>query len=213
MNQSPTIGALAAALAKAQGDFPPVVKGKTAKAGPYSYDYADLADIIAALQPALAANELSIVQDASVEFVNGGPVAEVCTSILHSSGEWLTTGAIRIASADASAQKIGAVLTYARRYSYGAALCISPEADTDGADQQVDRKPGKAPKPQAPPPAGPSRTAAQLLWSAFATSVGDDAKAKVLFDKAATTYFGVKVPSSKDWTEADVLNMNKLLFP
>jgi hypothetical protein len=156
--KSETIGTLAAALAKAQGDFPPVPKGKTAKAGAYSYDYADLADILAALQPALAANQLSVVQDASVEFINGAPVAEVCTTILHSSGEWLTTGAIRIQAADETAQKIGAVLTYARRYSYGAALCISPEADTDGAtDHQVDSKPQFRPAPKATPAAAPAR--------------------------------------------------------
>ena len=48
--------ALNAAIAKAQGEFPPIPKDKTAQAGSYSYAYADLASILA-LRPARPGQE------------------------------------------------------------------------------------------------------------------------------------------------------------
>lgn len=166
MNASPSIAALAAALAKAQGDFPAIPKGKTAKAGQYSYDYADLADMISALQPVLAANGLCVTQDPATIIAAEGRVAvEVTTTILHSSGEWLQSKPLAVPVEGTKAQAIGIATTYARRYSYGAALGVSPDADTDGQDDHpTERKPAKAATPRPPPvqsvpppkPAGPT---------------------------------------------------------
>ena len=50
----PEVKALNAAIAKAQGEFPPIPKDKTAKAGSYTYDYADLASILALVRPVLS---------------------------------------------------------------------------------------------------------------------------------------------------------------
>ena len=58
---------LIAALAKARGEFPDIPRSRTAvvrmkNGGQYSYNYADLADVFSAIDPALAAHGLSVRQ-------------------------------------------------------------------------------------------------------------------------------------------------------
>ena len=57
---------IAAALAKAQVQFKPLIKNKEAKItsskGSYSYKYADLAEVFLTIRQALADNEIAVVQ-------------------------------------------------------------------------------------------------------------------------------------------------------
>lgn len=161
MQTTPTFDAIAAALAKAQGDFPSIPKTKTAKAGPYSYDYADLADMVAALQPVLAANGLSVVQDAGCDMDKDGALwVRVSTTILHASGQSITSSPLTLKVDGGKPQAVGIATTYARRYSYGAALGVSPEADTDGQDEhQTERKAPKSPPAKVTPITKPAKAA------------------------------------------------------
>lgn len=131
--ESATIGTLADALAQAQGEFPAIGKDKTAdvqgregRQG-YSYNYADLATVIAAVRPALTKNKLSFVQR-TVWSEAGHFTLE--TRLMHASGEWMRC-TYPIKTYDRP-QDMGSALTYARRYSLTGLLGVASEEDDDG---------------------------------------------------------------------------------
>src|SRR5690349_4217356 len=84
---SPTLGKLAAALAKAQLNFKPVLKTSEnpafARGGRVS-KYTDLHSLISATMPALAAEGLVIIQAPNTR----GKELVMTSTLLHSSGEW-----------------------------------------------------------------------------------------------------------------------------
>lgn len=139
---SPTIGALAGALARAQGQMEHALKDHTAQVrsdkGNYSYGYATLAGVIDACRPALTSNGLAVVQRTRRE-----PDAAVVTTIItHESGEWMTCGDLSVpVKKKDDAQALGSALTYARRYAYAAAIGVAVAEDDDGvaASQQPTR--------------------------------------------------------------------------
>ena len=59
---SETIGALAESLAKVQGSIETVKKTKKAEGKKFSYNYADIASVIEAVQIPLAQNGLALIQ-------------------------------------------------------------------------------------------------------------------------------------------------------
>lgn len=121
---SPTIGALAAALSKAQGAM---AGAKKDNVNPhFKSKYADLASIWDAIRAPLSANGLSVVQ--LCELCDNG--ASVTTTMLHTSGEWVR-GTLFVPASKQDAQGFGSALTYARRYSLAAITGIAPE-DDDG---------------------------------------------------------------------------------
>jgi hypothetical protein len=125
-------GALSAALAKAQGSFKPIHRDKTVtvtmkSGGKYSFSYAPLETILAAVMPALSANGLSLTQSC----VMMGEKEYVRTQLRHSSGELIENNT-RILIGDAGPQAYGSALTYARRYGVTLLLCISADDDDDG---------------------------------------------------------------------------------
>jgi len=124
MNKSDSIKEFATALAKAQGAIKGAVKDS---ANPFfKSKYADLASVVEAIRSAFAANGLSYVQ--SVEPSDKDEV-RVETTILHSSGEWISCGVLALPVSKADAQGYGSALTYARRYSLSAAVGVAPEDD------------------------------------------------------------------------------------
>ena len=127
MNKSDSIAALAAALAKAQGAMKGAVKDS---ANPFfKSKYADLASVVEAIRAAFSANGLSYIQT-----VEPHPdEVRVETTILHSSGEWISCGYLSLPVSKADAQGFGSALTYARRYSLSAAVGVAPEDDDGNA--------------------------------------------------------------------------------
>lgn len=123
MNQSTTIGALAASLAKAQKSFKPAIKD--ANNPFFKSKYVDLAGAIDAVRDALADNGLALVQS-----TDAGDKMVLHTTLLHSSGEWIS-GTYPITAVKTDPQGIGSAVTYARRYSLMALLGIAAE-DDDG---------------------------------------------------------------------------------
>jgi hypothetical protein len=53
---------LIAALAAAQGEFPPLVKDKKVEAGPRKYTYADLATVLHVVRPVLSRHGIALIQ-------------------------------------------------------------------------------------------------------------------------------------------------------
>jgi hypothetical protein len=90
--------------------------------------YASLDAIIEASKPILAAHGLTAIQTVNDDGVE--------TMILHTSGEWIGSGEIKIASEVtnglSAAQAYGVAITYSKRYQLGAMLNISTDEDTDG---------------------------------------------------------------------------------
>lgn len=127
MNKSETLKELATALAKAQGQIKGALKDS---ANPFfKSKYADLASVVEAIREPLATNGLSYVQIAH----SVSDAAAIETVILHSSGEWLSCGAVSVPVSKADAQGFGSAMTYARRYSLSAAFGVAPEDDDGNA--------------------------------------------------------------------------------
>lgn len=123
MNQSNSIAALAAALAKAQAEMSGAAKDS---ANPYfKSKYADLQSVWSACRKPLTDNGLSIIQT-SQPTKHG---LMLVTTLAHSSGEWIR-GYMPILAKDATAQSQGSGITYARRYAL-AAICGVYQADDD----------------------------------------------------------------------------------
>lgn len=153
------IGELAVALVKAQEAFPPIVKNKKAhvkaKSGAeYSYDYADLGNVLDAVRPVLVANDLAVLQPTAVR--DGQTV--LVTRLLHASGEWIE-GDFPLQTYDRP-QETGSALTYARRYALTALLNITAEEDDDAQAAQHSER--KAPRTEAPEPNGEPDRIAQV---------------------------------------------------
>ena len=155
MNKSEQIGALAAALARAQGEFSVVpLNSRNPHLG---NRYADLGDVIHTAKPILAKNELSVSQTV---FGDGGVVG-VTTILLHSSGEWISdqvTLAIDEQKGLKTAQVAGSLISYLRRYSYASILGLYADEDTDGNDHKPQQQTKAAQQPTSGAAATPAPT-------------------------------------------------------
>jgi len=143
MNKSETIGNLAEALSKAQGE---IDAAKMNSVNPFLKNrYADLGSVIEAARPALAKHGLSFSQ------MIGGDAQNVVleTVLMHASGEYISQQVslpVGEEKGRSLAQNVGAIVTYLRRYSLSAMLGIYADEDTDG--QQTE---SKKQQPQAQP--------------------------------------------------------------
>ena len=162
METSTDIGELAGALAKAQAGLGKLVASKTAKLKgkakgsgkeyEYSYTYANLPDALEACRDTLNTNGIAIVQEPAT---GGGQGIEVRTMLVHSSGQWLRSGALFMPS-KSGAQDVGSAITYARRYQLLAMVGLAPE-DDDGAAAQA-AKPDSWQRPAQGQPPGQGAT-------------------------------------------------------
>lgn len=124
-------GSIFEALAAAQAEFKAPTKTKKAAYGMY----ADLAEILAAVRPALNAHGIYLFQKVTSDGVN----VSVETVLGYKTGEVLSSGVltmpvVRPGSSSSSAQGIGATRTYACRYSLSTFLGIAADDDNDGND-------------------------------------------------------------------------------
>jgi hypothetical protein len=128
VNQSQTIGALAAALAKAQASITGAVKDS---ANPFfKSKYADLESVWSACRKPLTDNGLSVIQ--TTQPTKHGTM--LVTTLAHSSGEWIR-GYMPILTKDATAQSQGSGISYARRYALAALVGVYQTDDDAEAAQ------------------------------------------------------------------------------
>lgn len=150
MRTSESTDDLFAALAKAQAEIANPAKDKQARVpmksgGTYSYTYADIADVLNVVRPALAKHGLAVMQTTSL--VSGDII--LVTRIGHASGQWIEAD-YPVCQIGGDHRTMGAALTYARRYALCPMVGIAADEDTDGECA------AEAPKPasrRAPPPA------------------------------------------------------------
>jgi hypothetical protein len=156
------IGALAAALAKAQGAMPPPKRsGRNLffKRGDEPSKYATMSDLIHSIRAPLAENGIAFTQHAIAD----GKQVTVTTVILHASGARMSS-ALACDAKDASVQSVGSAITYLRRYGL---ISIAGQAGDDNEEDVVDdddgeaamgRRPAGAPTPpETKKPAGRPR--------------------------------------------------------
>jgi hypothetical protein len=193
--QSPSIGALAAALALAQGAMSGAKKDSE---NPFFRStYADLASVWDSCRGPLSANGLSVIQTTEAE----GDRVTVVTTLAHASGEWIR-GRLAMTPVKADPQGVGSALTYARRYALAAIVGIAPEDDDGNAASRPDH-PAAGRTPQAPPQraATPAPTPATAPATAQAPS---PAQAPVNYETAETVLGEVKTKTGKSkagpWT-------------
>jgi ERF superfamily len=91
--------------------------------------YADLSSVVAAIKPALIANELWFSQ---VTHEHPGGVC-IETILHHSGGDSMSFGKLFVPAGKQDAQGYGSALTYARRYSLMTAFGVCPEDDDGNA--------------------------------------------------------------------------------
>lgn len=126
-DRSEQIDLVSKALVACQTSLSDITKGRTANAGQYSYTYADLRDALATIRPVFASNGLAVTQTASADDHD----VVVWTTILHESGQYLTTQPVRF-PVGKTIQQSGSAITYARRYALMAVAGLATE-DDDGA--------------------------------------------------------------------------------
>ena len=117
------------ALAAAQGEFPAVVKDRKATVksdkGNYSYSYANLADVLAAVRPVLSGHGIAILQHLAP---NGGGI--MLHTELRGYGEVLGSS-MPVTAGPAAPQALGSALSYYRRYALMALVGVAAEEDDD----------------------------------------------------------------------------------
>jgi ERF superfamily len=136
---SESIAKLAAALAKAQGELVNPEKSLTATvktdggAAQQSFRYAPLSSGLEIVRKTLGQHEIAVVQSTSTDSATG--MINLTTMLAHASGEWIASEWPVCALSETSApHRLGAALTYARRYALFTLVGIAGEDDMDAPD-------------------------------------------------------------------------------
>jgi hypothetical protein len=137
---SESVAALASALAKAQAELVNPEKSLTATIrserpgeGERSFRYAPLASGLDIVRKTLGQHEIATVQSTAIDKETG--VVNLSTVLAHASGEWIASDWPVCAIAEmANPQRMGAALTYARRYALFTLVGIAGEDDLDAPD-------------------------------------------------------------------------------
>src|SRR5215469_4333936 len=137
---SETIGTIAAALAKAQRELVNPEKSLVATLrsdGPggaeQSFRYASLSSGLEIVRNTLSQHEAATLQTTSIDQVAG--MVNLTTVLAHASGEWIASDwPVCAISETAAPRRMGAALTYARRYALFTLVGIAGEDDPDAPD-------------------------------------------------------------------------------
>jgi hypothetical protein len=144
---SETIGAIATALAKAQGELSNPEKSLTATIrSPFpresnrTFRYASLASGLDIVRKTLGQHEIATIQTTMIDEASGQ--IRLTTLLAHASGEWISSDWPVCAAAEiAASHRMGATLALARRYVLFALVGIAGEDDLDAPDSLVEPSP------------------------------------------------------------------------
>jgi hypothetical protein len=161
---SETIGNISGALAKAQVELTNPEKSLLATIrSPFprepdrTFRYAPLSSGLDIVRKTLGRHEIAAIQSTSID--NEAGLLRLTTVLAHSSGEWISSEWPVCTIGDiASAQRMGAALTYARRYGLFTLVGIAGEDDLDAPD--LGAEPTPSPEPSRPPGQSNGQTAA-----------------------------------------------------
>jgi hypothetical protein len=137
---SATIGTIAAALAKAQAHLVNPEKSLVGSirldqvdGSERSFRYAPLSSGLDIVRKTLSQHEIATVQTTSIDETAG--IVRLSTVLAHASGEWIASDwPVCAISETAAPHRMGAALTYARRYALFTLVGIAGEDDLDAPD-------------------------------------------------------------------------------
>jgi len=137
---SETVAALASALAKAQAELVNPEKSLTATIrtgrpgdGERSFRYAPLSSGLDIVRKTLGQHEIATLQTTAIDQTAG--MVNLTTTLAHASGEWIASDwPVCPITETANPQRMGAALTYARRYALFTLVGIAGEDDLDAPD-------------------------------------------------------------------------------
>jgi hypothetical protein len=137
---SDAIGNISGALAKAQAELTNPEKSLVAtirspfpREADRTFRYAPLSSGLDIIRKSLGRHEIATIQSTEIDKEAG--LLRLTTILAHSSGEWISSEWPVCPIADiASAQRMGAALTYARRYALFTLVGIAGEDDLDAPD-------------------------------------------------------------------------------
>jgi hypothetical protein len=151
---SESIGTIAGALAKAQAELSNPEKSLTAtirspfpREADRTFRYASLSSGLDIVRKALGKHEIATVQTTAIDEAG---LIRLTTVLAHSSGEWVSSDwPVCPVSETSAPHRMGAALTYARRYALFTLVGIAGEDDLDAPDL------GAAPKAGSDQPSQP----------------------------------------------------------
>jgi hypothetical protein len=156
---STSVGALAAALAKAQAEIANPEKSLTATIvspfpceGSRTFRYAPLSSGLDLVRKCLGQHEIATVQTTAID--RDSSLIRLTTTLVHASGEWVSSDwPVCPVSETAAPHRLGTALTYARRNALFTLVGIAGEDDLDAPELTIA---GLAPEAQKRPP-GPEQ--------------------------------------------------------
>jgi hypothetical protein len=159
-SSSPSIGAIAAALAKAQGELSNPEKSMIAtiqspfpREGERTFRYASLASGLDIVRKCLGQHEIATIQTTAID--QASAQIRLTTILAHASGEWISSDWPVCPTSDTGApHRMGAALTYARRYALFALVGIAGEDDSNVPDILAEPSPTVAANANANQPTG-----------------------------------------------------------
>ena len=138
---SSSIASLAGALAKAQialvnpekSLVATIRQGGGASGTEQTFRYAPLSSGLEIVRKTLGEHEIATVQTTAID--QGAGIVNLTTVLAHSSGEWISSDwPVCALSETATPRRMGAALTYARRYALFTLVGIAGEDDLDPPD-------------------------------------------------------------------------------
>jgi ERF superfamily len=140
LQSSNSIATLGAALARAQTEIINPAKSLTAtivspfpREGTRTFRYAPLSSGLDLVRKCLGKHEIATVQTTAIDRENG--LIRLTTTLVHASGEWVSSDwPVCPVSETAAPHRLGAALTYARRYALFTLVGIAGEDDLDAPD-------------------------------------------------------------------------------
>src|SRR3984893_16439551 len=143
---SQSISAIASALAKAQSllsnpekSLIATIRSPFPREADRTFRYASLASGLDLVRKSLGQHEIATIQTTS--FDPSGLIS-LTTLLAHSSGEWISSDwPVCSSNETAAPHRMGAALTYARRYALFALVGIAGEDDLDAPDTLIEPSP------------------------------------------------------------------------
>lgn len=146
MRSSENVAALATALAKAQIELSNPAKSMVGLVypannhdSPRNFRYAPLSSGLEIIRKSLGAQQIAVTQNTEIDATNG--FINLNTLLIHTSGEWISSDwpVCRLSEISAP-RRMGAALTYARRYALFTLVGIAGDDDLDASDMNPDTR-------------------------------------------------------------------------
>ena len=150
---SESVAAIATALAKAQTELTNPERAMVGTVynnrsdSPQSFRYASLSSGLDIVRKTLGGQQIAIAQTTDIDRASG--TVNLTTVLLHTSGEWISSDWPVCQLSETSApRRMGAALTYARRYALFTMVGIAGEDDLDAAPDVTHDAGDKGARPQ-----------------------------------------------------------------